>query len=200
MLSKYIKLYSFSGLTRLIISTVRTRLFFPRAKLIRFPIDIRGKKYLKYGSGFTTGRGCRLESYPVDEKSVTISIGTNVQINDYVHITGIKSIEIGNNVLIASKVYISDSIHGSYSGNESDSNPSSIPKDRKLFFKEVCIKDNVWIGESVSILPGVTIEEGSIIGANSVVTKNIQKNSIAAGNPARIIKQFNPSTKKWERV
>jgi acetyltransferase-like isoleucine patch superfamily enzyme len=52
------------------------------------------------------------------------------------------------------------------------------------------IEDNVWIGESVVILPGVTIGKNSIIGANAVVTKSIPENSIAGGNPARIIKKI----------
>ena len=50
------------------------------------------------------------------------------------------------------------------------------------------------------VLPGVTIGENSIIGANSVVTKNIPANSIAVGNPARVVKKYNFNTQKWERV
>lgn len=52
----------------------------------------------------------------------------------------------------------------------------------------VNIKDRVWVGDKVTILPGVTIEENSIIGANSVVTKNVPANTVFAGNPAKIIK------------
>lgn len=52
----------------------------------------------------------------------------------------------------------------------------------------------------VSVLPGVTIGENSIIGANSVVTKSIPANSIAVGIPAKVIKQYNIETKRWEKV
>ena len=73
-------------------------------------------------------------------------------------------------------------------------------KERSLSSKSVIIKDNVWLGEHVSVLPGVTIGENSIIGANSVVTKSIPANSIAVGIPAKVIKQFNFETKRWEKV
>jgi len=139
----------------------------------------------------------RDRAYPIDKKSSVVLIGENVQINDYVHITGIKMVRIGDNVLIASKVYISDSSHGSYSGDMNDSNPDIIPKERTLSYREVCIKDNVWIGESVTILPGVTVGRASIIGANSVVTKDIPEYSIAAGNPAKVIKEYSFQQNKW---
>lgn len=195
-----IKRYGYLGSFVLLLSLIRSKLIYPKARLIRFPFDMRGRRYINYGKGFTAGRGCRIEAYPLDGKSTSIIIGKNVQINDYVHITGVKKVLIGDNVLIAGKVYISDSCHGNYSGSEYDSSPLSIPIDRPLTSKEVVIEDCVWIGESVSVLPGVTIGRGSIIGANSVVTKNIPEYAIAAGNPARAIKKFNFETKKWERV
>ncbi|MCP4650713.1 MAG: acetyltransferase [PVC group bacterium] len=195
-----IKRYGCFGLLKLSITLIRSKLLYPKARLIRFPIDIRGRKYINYGKGFTTGRGCRIEAYPIDGKSTTIIIGNNVQINDYVHITGVKKVLIGNNVLIAGKVYISDSNHGNYSGSKEDSNPLVVPTDRPLFSKEVIIEDCVWIGEAVSILPGVTVGKGSVIGANSVVTKNIPENVIAVGSPARVIKKFNFVINKWERL
>ena len=120
--------------------------------------------------------------------------------NDHVHITARESVKIGNNVLLASKIYISDCSHGSYSGDENDSHPESIPHDRPLFSKPVVIEDNVWLGEFVSVLPGVTIGKGSIIGTNSVVSKNIPSNVIAVGSPAKPIKKFNFATNNWEKI
>ena len=176
-----------------------TKFRVPSARLIRQPIDIRGKKSIDFGKKLTTGYYCRIEAYGTShEKSLVF--GNNVQINDFVHIAALDSVKIGNNVLIASKVFITDLEHGSYRGNEYDSVPDSIVKDRPLSSKPVFIKDNVWIGEYVSVLPGVTIGENSIIGANSVVTKNIPANSIAVGSPAKIIKKYNFETSRWEKI
>jgi len=200
MIKKMIKQYGYFGSLKLSFSWIRSKLFYPKARLIRFPFDMRGKKFINYGKGLTTGRGCRIEAYPSDGRSNVITIGENVQINDYVHITGVKKVAIGNNVLIAGKVYISDSSHGNYSGSQHDSHPLTIPKERPLFYREVIIEDNVWIGESVSVLAGVTIGKGSIIGSNSVVTKSVPEYAIAAGNPAHLIKKFDSKTNKWEKT
>lgn len=169
------------------------------ARIIRFPIDIRGKKGIDFGKNLTTGYHCRIESYSCNGQK-SLFFGNNVQINDFVHIAALEKVKIGNNVLIAGKVFITDLEHGSYIGNEYDSNPCSIVKDRQLSSKAVIIEDNVWIGEHVSVLPGVTIGENSIIGANSVVTKSIPPNSIAVGCPARVIKQYNFEAKRWEKI
>ena len=198
---------SFYELWKLGINLIKTKIFFPKARLIRFPFDIRGKKYIKYGRNFTTGVGCRIEAYNFnneisDEKNPQLIIGDNVQINDYVHLSCAESIIIEDNVLIASKVYISDLNHGNYSSlkNSEYSCPDEIVKERKIFTKPVKISENVWLGENVAILPGITIGKNSIIGANAVVSKDIPENCIAVGNPAKIIKKYNSKTKKWEKI
>lgn len=193
-----LKRYTFLQLISLIYCKIRTIFTFKDARIIRFPIDIRGKKYIKVSKGFTTGVGCRIEAYP-ENNQTTLTFGENFQMNDYVHITAMEKVQIGNNVLFASKIYVSDCSHGSYAGDENDSNPESIPHNRPLFSKPVIIEDNVWLGEFVSVLPGVTIGKGSIVGANSVVSKNLPPNVIAVGSPAKPIKKFNFETQKWEK-
>jgi len=68
------------------------------------------------------------------------------------------------------------------------------------FSKPVKICENVWLGENAIILPGIEIGKNSVIGAGSVVTKNVPENCIVAGNPARIIKKYNFDNKKWEKI
>lgn len=196
------KKYGFFGLVNMMKSYLFTKVFFSGVRLIRLPFDIRNQHLIDLGSRLTTGKGCRLEAYPVDgrSKQVLLRFGEAVEINDYVHITAMERVTIGNNVLIASKVYISDSAHGVYSGEELHSSPEIKPNDRALTTNPVTIEDNVWIGEFVSILPGVTIGKGSIIGTMSVVTKSIPPNSIAVGAPAKVIKSYNFASGRWERV
>jgi acetyltransferase-like isoleucine patch superfamily enzyme len=191
--------YGLMGLLKLIYCKIRTYMLFPKARLIRFPFDIRGQKFITIGTGFTTGFGCRLEAYPIDGKKV-LFFGENVQMNDYVHITAMGKVEIGNNVLMSSKIYISDCSHGSYAGDAHDSNPDTVPANRPLFSKPVIIKDNVWLGEFVSVLPGVTIGKGTIVGANSVVSKSLPDYVIAVGAPAKAIKKYNFKIQKWEKI
>ena len=195
-----IKKYGIIGTTKLVMSLIYTKVCFSNARLIRLPFDIRNKRYIKIGDYFTTGFGCRLEAFPLkNEKGVCLTIGKNVEINDYVHIAAVKSVTIGDNVLMASKIYISDCLHGSYSGDENDDNPSIPPNERSLSAKEVVIKDNVWIGEFVTVLPGVTIGKGTIVGSNSVVSRSLPDNVIAVGIPAKPIKIFNFQSERWEK-
>lgn len=193
------KRYSILGWLKLLISYFYTKIFYSKSRLIRLPFDVRNKANINFGKNLTVGVGCRVEAYS-KTKNIVLNFGNNVQINDYVHITAMESVIIGNNVLLASKIYISDCSHGSYSGNNSDSNPDTIPADRPLFSKPVLIEDNVWLGEFVSVLPGVTIGRGTIVGANSVVSKSLPQYVIAVGNPAKPIKKYNFQNSKWEKI
>lgn len=93
-----------------------------------------------------------------------------------------QSITIGRNVLIASNVLITDSDHVV--------EPGGIPvtKSTKLITRPVRIGDNCWLGQNVVILKGVTIGDDCIIGANSVVHRDVPSRSVAAGNPAKVVK------------
>lgn len=193
--------YSILQVLYLIFYKVKGWFIFKNARLIRFPFRVRGKQYIKIGKGFTTGFNCRIDALNINnlKEKYLIEIGENVEINDDVHIGATEKIIIGDNVLIASKVYISDHNHGSYKGEEQDS-PMSMPKKRKIYSSPIKIERNVWIGEFVSILQGVTVGEGAIIGTMSVVTKDIPPYTIVVGSPAKSIKRYNFETKKWDTI
>lgn len=124
-----------------------------------------------------------------------ITIGDNVIININCTFVDCNRINIGNNVLIASNVQIYTATHPLGTNErlienwtESDSGPFF-----RTYALPVTIEDNVWIGGGVIILPGVIIGKNSVIGAGSVVTRSIPENSVAFGNPCKVIRENKPT-------
>ncbi len=196
-------------------SYILTKIFYFNCRLIRYPIFIRGKNKIYLGKNFTCGRFNRIDAFG---ENAEIKFGSNVQINDYNHIAAVSKISIGDDCLIASNVFISDHNHGIFSDHtlaatvvnnkfrsvqrsvHLHTNPSDFYSQSDLSAKPIFIGNNVWLGESVIILPGIKIGDGSIVGAGSVVTKDLDSLSIYAGNPARKIKFFDHKRKKWIKV
>jgi acetyltransferase-like isoleucine patch superfamily enzyme len=115
-----------------------------------------------------------------------IIIGNHCSIGEYNHITAINKITIGDGLLTGRFVYIGDNAHGGLSWEEAEIPPAQ----RHLTSKgEVVIGKNVWIGDKVTILSGVSIGNNVIVAANSVVTKSVPSNCIVAGTPAIIVKR-----------
>ena len=119
-------------------------------------------------------------SWNIGEHEGEITIGKYSLITPGVRIMAAEKIEIGDACMIAHGAYISDADwHGIYDRAK----PVGTTKP-------VILKENVWIGDSAIICKGVTIGKNSIIGAGSVVTKDVDENSIYAGNPAKFIKKL----------
>lgn len=112
-----------------------------------------------------------------------IKIGSNVLLDDGCFVMAQDKIVIGNNTWIAAYCFITDFNH-IYKNNK------KLIVEQGYDIKSVVIGENVWIGAHCIILPGVTIGDRVVVGAGSVVTKDIPANSIAVGNPARVIKRI----------
>jgi acetyltransferase-like isoleucine patch superfamily enzyme len=111
-----------------------------------------------------------------------ISIGKYSLICPGVRISAATGVTIGDSCMMASSVYITDADwHGIY--DRLDYIGSSAP---------VTIGNNVWVGDSAIICKGVTVGDNSIIGAGSVVRKDIPANVVVAGNPAQVVKELDP--------
>jgi len=109
-------------------------------------------------------------------------------------ISAAKRIVIGQHVMMARNVYISDHGH-EFSDPDVPFGLQDITQP-----KAVEIGEGTWLGQNVCVLPGVTIGRNCVIGANSVVTKDIPELSVAVGSPARIIKRYEREKRSWEIV
>lgn len=134
----------------------------------------------------STGESCWIESPFFCDHGYNISVGENFFAATNCVMLDCGKISIGNNVLIGPNVGIYTVNHAFDSKERSQRYEHSLP---------VNIGDDVWIGGNVSILGGVTVGSDSIIAAGSVVTKDIPSGVIAAGNPAKIIREITEEDK-----
>lgn len=109
-----------------------------------------------------------------------IYIGSHTYINRHTFLDATLSLNIGMHCAIGPNCYITDHDHGL--------DLAFTPLQQPMVSKPTKIGDRVWIGANVTILKGVTIGNDVVIGAGSVVTKNIPEKAIAVGNPAKVIK------------
>ncbi|HEC92754.1 MAG TPA: acyltransferase [Candidatus Atribacteria bacterium] len=112
-----------------------------------------------------------------------MKIGNNTHILDFTLISGVGGVEIGDNIAISSGVKIY-----SHSNDYKDKDKLIVEQVKK---GKISIGNNVLIGANVVILPGIKIGDNTVVGAGAVVTKDIPKNSVAVGTPARVIKKTN---------
>jgi lipopolysaccharide O-acetyltransferase len=163
---------------------------------------IRGLRFIELGENVCAGRGLWLEAvsrYQGVDYTPRIVIGDNAAMSHYVHIAATNLVQIGSNVLFGSKVLVTDHHHGDY--QLAHSSPHQPPIQRTLTSHlSTIIEDNVWLGDGVVVMPGVTIGYGCIIGANSVVTRDIPPFTIAAGVPAVALKTFDFASHQWRKL
>ena len=111
-------------------------------------------------------------------KTATLSIGDYVYMNAGTSIEAWRDVQIGDNVLMAPFASIIDD-------DRHEVEPGAV-----LYKGPTIVGNNVWLGRNVAVMPGVTVGDESVIGVNSVVTRDIPPNSFAAGSPARVIRKL----------
>ena len=185
---------------RLMMHPVKTR---PRwwLRRLRFLYVKRGKKSVIYRSvrkditpfnRFVLGERSVIEDYSIVNNAVgDVVIGNRTRIG--LGNTVIGPVHIGNDVNFAQHVTITGLNH-----NFQDVTVAI--NDQGISTKQVTIADDVWIGANAVILPGVSIGKHSVVAAGSVVTRPVPAFSICAGNPARVIKQYDFDKKEWCKI
>lgn len=159
-------------------------------KLLR----VDGRENISIGKSVVIQKMTWIAAVPLTNAAVChLSIGEGSVIGNFNHIYATSEILIGKNVLTADKVFISDNIHN-YENIDAPIMEQGIKQ-----LSKVVIGDGAWLGENVCII-GANVGKNSVIGANSVVTKDIPDFCVAVGSPARIIKKFNLESNKWERI
>jgi len=111
-------------------------------------------------------------------KTATLSIGDHVYMNAGTSIEAWHDVQIGSHVLMAPFASIIDD------------DRHEVEPDAVLYKGPTIVGNNVWLGRNAALMPGVTVGDGSVIGVNSVVTRDIPPNSFAAGAPARVIRKL----------
>ena len=120
------------------------------------------------------------QNFDIEVKG-NLSIGSRNYFNKKLKIVCFEKIVIGDDCIIADSVHFYDHDH-----NYRDL--KQLIRQQGYTTKPIKVGNNVWIGAKATILKGVTINDGTVIGAGSIVTKDVPANAIVAGNPARIVK------------
>ena len=160
-------------------------------RTVRFGIvgDLRGPKNINVGDGSWFSDWFYLtawNAYGDKPLEPELAIGAHCIFGSFNHISCANKIVIGDYCMTGKWVTITDNNHG----NTDAASLEVAPAHREIVSKgPVLIGKNVWIGDKVAILPGVSIGDGAVIAANAVVTKSVPARCVVAGNPARIIAQ-----------
>lgn len=153
--------------------------------------SIVGPENIKLGENFSGGDSISLwtwSTYNGDKRiqNPSMIIGNDVTITNNCVVTCANRVEIGDGTLLGRGTFITDNSHG----KNVDIDELKIPPNKRNLYSKGPVKlgKNVWTGTNVCIMPGVSIGDGAIIGANSVVTHDIPTACVAVGAPARVVK------------
>jgi acetyltransferase-like isoleucine patch superfamily enzyme len=162
--------------------------------ILQSPFRVDGAEGISVGEKTVFQRGVWLYCCGIDsEIKAQLKIGKGCVFGYNNHITSVQDVVIGDYVLTANNVYISDNLHG-YEDIE-----RPIMCQQVNFKAAVSVGSGSWIGENVCII-GAKVGRNCVIGANAVVTKDIPDYSVAVGSPAKVIKQYCFENKIWVSV
>ncbi len=164
---------------------------FGRATSITRPEKIVGHCSIALGDRVTFWPRARLTAVNSERGCILLTVGDGTVVHPFANISAVRSVEIGQDVLIASHCFITDHDHDWLDPFD----PASL--NRRLLSVPTKIGNRCWLGERVSVLKGATIGDGCVIGAHSVVTGTIPPFSVALGAPARVVRSWDHQRRAW---
>jgi len=145
------------------------------------PILLGGTTRMTIGSHVYLGPDCWLLTHRPDGR---LEIGEGTAIAGNCVLSAALDIRIGRGVLFARNVYIADHRHGF-------SKPGVPILDQGIEdLRPVVVEDGAWLGQNVVLLPGVTVGQGAVVGANSVIRKDVPPRTVVVGSPGRVVRQL----------
>lgn len=182
--------------------TIKKKFYsFGKKSIIKPFANLSNCQHISIGEFVDIGNNCRITvsneffGLPCHSKNkIKLKIGDHVDIGNNTFISANNHIQIGSHVIMAPFVFITDHDHG-FSDINKNLHQQALTENGQTI-----IENNVFLGTKSSILKNVRIGEHSVIGANSVVTKNVPPFSIVSGNPAKIIKKYDFQKKKWVKI
>ena len=185
---------------RFLKEAVKALLYRPRGvgfgerSCIRRPYSISGRNHVKIGKRSFIRSGLHIQAimeYAGIAYKPLIEIGDDVYIGSNAYFTAINGISIGDGSVLSEHVYITDEFHGM------DPHAGPIMKQPLTSKGPVIIGRGCFLGFRASIMPGVTLGDHCIVGANSTVTHSFPAYSMIGGSPARLLKRYSPETGAW---
>lgn len=153
---------------------------FGTGSLIRLPVRVYGERLISIGRDVVVGEGSWLQT--LDDG--VLEIGDGCRFSGFVVISAAQSIVLESDVLVARNVHILDHIH------RFDRSDLPVHLQGITAPRPVRIGSGSWIGANVVILPGVTLGRGCVVGANSIVDRDVRDRTVAVGAPLREIREI----------
>lgn len=167
---------------------------FGERSYIHRPFSISGRDCVKIGNRSSIASGLRIQAikeYAGIAYQPLIEIGDDVYIGSNAYFTAINNISIGNGSVLSEQIYITDEFHGM------DPYAGLIMMQSLTSKGPVIIGRSCFLGFRASIMPGVTLGDHCIVGANATVTHSFPAYSMIGGSPARLLKQYSSETGTW---
>jgi hypothetical protein len=159
----------------------------PRTRL-SLPVMLHHPERIHLGSGVYFGPGCWLQALPEEgDDTARLEIGDQCSFAGYDVVAAARRVVIEEGVLFARNVYVSDHVHAFGDAGK------AIQDQGISKLAEVVIEEGAWLGQNVVVCPGVRIGKGAVIGAGSLVNRDIPARCVAVGSPAKVIKQLDAS-------